>query len=422
MASKPLTSNPKKIVVIGKKLSASCLRRSADWRNIGGGIIGCSTAYYLTRHALYNPKVDSIVLLEASRIAGGASGKGGGFIANWATPKSLAPLSFKLHNQLAKEYDGAKVWGHRNVYAAEVKLQGRNLPDNQLIAGDSSHLNAKFPSALDWLLPGSIQKYDEIGTPSNSGQVNPLMFTTTLAQLAEGKGTKIILGSASQINYEGDTVSSVTYIRDNETHTIMATDVIVAAGPWTPKLLPKVRLLTPRGHSVIVKPSRALSPYILFPNIEPAPNSTFKNLISPDIYPRPPDQVHEFDTVYSSGPDSYEVPLPADTDSVKVDEEKCSEVWTAISSVSQEIHDGKVIAKQACYKPQIRKHEETEEVGPMVGPMGPKGLWIATGHDEWGIQNAPATGLVLSEMIFDGRVHSADCEGLDPKHLLSNLS
>ena len=230
MASKSLTSYPKKIVVIGKKPSTSCLRNGTDWEIAGGGIVGCSTAYYLTRHAMYNPRVDSIVVLEASRIAGGASGKGGGFIADWATPKSLAPLSFNLHNQLAKEHNGSKVWGYRNVYAAEIKLQARNLPDKKLNIGDSSHLNVKFPSALDWLLPGSVQKYDEIGTPSNSGQVNPLMFTTTLAQLAEGNGAKIIIGSASQINYEGDAVSSVTYIRGDKTHTLMATDVVVAAG------------------------------------------------------------------------------------------------------------------------------------------------------------------------------------------------
>ena len=30
----------------------------------------------------------------------------------------------------------------------------------------------------------------------------------------------------------------------------------------------------------------------------------------------------------------------------------------------------------------------------------------------------PATGLVMSEMIFEGKAHSADCETLDPEHFL----
>ena len=114
--------------------------------------------------------------------------------------------------------------------------------------------------------------------------------------------------------------------------------------------------------------------------------------------------------------------LGVEDGSVEVDEQKCEDIWISIKSVSQEISHGSVITKQACYKPQIRKHGEDEEVGPMVGSMGIKGLWLATGHDEWGIQNAPGTGLVMSEMIFEGAARSADCESLDPRHFLKDSS
>ena len=87
-------------------------------------------------------------------------------------------------------------------------------------------------------------------------------------------------------------------------------------------------------------------------------------------------------------------------------------------SISSPIRDGEIITRQACYKPQIRPHEEGEEVGPIVGPTGIEGVWLATGHDEWGIQNSAGTGLVLSEMILEGEAKSADCEALHPKHFL----
>jgi glycine/D-amino acid oxidase-like deaminating enzyme len=386
--------------------------------------VGCSTAYFLTRHALYNPKIYSVVLLEASRIASGAYGKGGGFIADWATPRCLAPLSFRLHTELAKEHAGDKIWGHRFVYAAEVKLQGQNLGDDKSNSSSVSSQTRSYPSALDWLLPENVKEYKEIGTPKNSGQINPFMFSTTLAQLAEEKGAKIVIGSATAVNYNDSDggVESVTYVHNGELITLEATDVLLAAGPWTTRLLPSVKLLAPKGHSVIVRPTRDLSPYILFPSIEPAPNSNFKKLLSPDIYPRPADDVHEFDTVYSSGPDDYDDPLPSGTEAVKVEDQKCEDVLTAMKSVSREIHDGKVLTKQACYKAQIRKHGEDEEVGPMVGPMGIKGLWLATGFDEWGIQNAPGAGFVMSEMILEGAARSADVEFLDPKHWLNMSS
>ena len=362
----------------------------------------------------------TIIILEATKIAGGSSGKAGGLLADWATPKCLAPLSFKTHAALARKHGGDKIWGYRNVHCAEVELQAQDVDAKEMPANGADA--TRFPPDLDWLLPGSLKSYEELGTPNNCGQVNPYMFTKTLAELAEEKGAKIIIGSATAIDFkkDGQGIKSVQYTQNGIINSLPATDILLSAGPWTPKLFPRVHLKTPRGHSVVVKPSRSLSPYVLFPNIAPPPNSNLEQIISPEIYPRPGDRLHDFDTVYACGPDDYNIPLPDTSDAVPVDEQSCNDVWTAIKSVSQEIHDGNIKMKQACYKPQIRPHEDGEEVGPMVGPTGIKGLWLATGHDEWGIQNAPGTGLVMSEMIFEGAARSANCDSLDPKHFLKN--
>ena len=87
-----------------------------------------------------------------------------------------------------------------------------------------------------------------------------------------------------------------------------------------------------------------------------------------------------------------------------------------MESVSQNIKNGKLVTTQACYKAQIKKHEEDEETGPMIGPLDVKDLWPATGLDEWCIQNGPAVGLVMSKIILEGKAHIADVESLDPKH------
>ena len=388
----------------------------------GGGAIGSSIAYFLTYHQHFDRTIHSVVVLEASQIAGGSSGKSGGLLGEWATPKCLAPLSFKVHAQLAKKHGGDKGWGYRRVYCADVDLEAQDLDK----AADQSHSQniggqfGKFPKALDWILPGSLKTYKQVGTPSDSAQVNPYLYTTSMAKLAVEQGARVIIGRATKINYSEDLkrVVSIAYVANGSSTEIEATDVVIAAGPWTTKLFPRAKLLTPRGHSIIVKPSQNLSPYVLFPKIEPAPNTTFEKLISPEIYPRPVDDLNGFETVYSCGPDDYDVTLPPSTLEVEVDAQKCTAVWNALKSVSQQIHDGKIMTKQACYKPQIRPHEEGEEVGPMVGPTGIEGLWLATGHDEWGMQNSAGTGLVISEMIFEGEAHSADCETLAPKHFL----
>ncbi|KAI7595173.1 hypothetical protein KC346_g15477, partial [Hortaea werneckii] len=369
---------------------------------IGGGAIGASVAYYLTRHPSYDPKLHSITLLEATSIAGGSSGKAGGLIAEWATPISLAPLSFKKHIELAETHGGDRLWGHRYVLCAEVALEARKL----------SNLKDPKDPEIDWLAPGALKSYTEI--LSHSAQVNPFLYTTNMARLAAEKGAQLIIGKANDIEYSANdddrSVTSVEYTTQNgSVQRLDATDVIVAAGPWTPRLLPQVQLQAPRGHSVVIKPTRPISPHVLFPTISPAAESGLKDLISPEIYPRPADTLYEFETVYSAGPDDYEIPLPPSTDEVAVDLQKCDDITKALSSVSTLLRDGQVLARQACYKPQIRAHEDGEEVGPIVGPLrGTRGLWLATGHDEWGMSNSAGTGVVVSEMVFEGEAKSAE--------------
>jgi glycine/D-amino acid oxidase-like deaminating enzyme len=42
---------------------------------------------------------------------------------------------------------------------------------------------------------------------------------------------------------------------------------------------------------------------------------------------------------------------------------------------------------------------------------------VATGHNVWGILNAPATGEALAELIADGASRSTDLTPFDPMRL-----
>ena len=67
---------------------------------VGGGIIGASIAYFMSRRS----DCPKVTLLESSKtLAPGASGKAGGFLAlDWhgTSTASLAALSFELHLSL----------------------------------------------------------------------------------------------------------------------------------------------------------------------------------------------------------------------------------------------------------------------------------------------------------------------------------
>ncbi|PSR93787.1 hypothetical protein PHLCEN_2v4682 [Hermanssonia centrifuga] len=89
---------------------------------LGTGIIGLSTAYYLSHHLADNHEATPgthtghhIHLVEPSpELFASASGKAAGFLAkDWFAP-AVAPLgefSFDLHRNLAKEHGGRDKWG-----------------------------------------------------------------------------------------------------------------------------------------------------------------------------------------------------------------------------------------------------------------------------------------------------------------------
>ena len=391
----------------------------------GGGIIGCCSAYYLTRHPSFDPSRHSVTLLEASEIAGGASGKAGGLLAQWAYPSSIVPLSYKLHADLAQEHNGKDRWGYREVNCGQLVARGRQLSQQNTTRGEEHKSlekrsaaalgklkSAKVPSDLDWIEPELLRGYESMSGPGETAQVHPYLFTTSMAKLAEEKGAKITLGSVTKIDYDGDAVQSVTYTekQSEESRTIPATDVVISAGPWTRSVLPEVPITAMRAHSVVIRPTRPVSAYTLFTNIEiPANFDPSKpsrpTVAAPEIYARPDA------TVYACGDGDQTVPLPATSADVEVDLERCQDIVNEVGSVSDELRDGEICARQACYLPNIRG-------GPLIGHAGAKGLYLAAGHTCWGIQNAPGTGKVISEFVFDGGAKSAKISSLDPRKFI----
>jgi glycine/D-amino acid oxidase-like deaminating enzyme len=55
------------------------------------------------------------------------------------------------------------------------------------------------------------------------------------------------------------------------------------------------------------------------------------------------------------------------------------------------------------------------ESNPLIGKTSVPGLFLASGHTCWGIQNGPATGRLMSELIFDGKATSSNIDILDPR-------
>jgi glycine/D-amino acid oxidase-like deaminating enzyme len=399
----------------------------------------------LTRHPKYKPDIHSIHLIEGTSIAAGASGKAGGLLALWAYPSCLVPLSFKLHAELAKEHDGASLWGYRRLGCGELSARGRMVKakpsDSEEVKGTTEETaglhstggeidgnvslqkrtqeslknlrRAGLPEDLDWFADECVQAYDAMGTPENTAQVHPYQFTTSMAKLAKEKGVKITIGTVTEIKSSSSGhFISYTPKDSNQSQTITATDVVLAAGPWTKNLLDEAPISALRAHSITIRPSRPTSAYAIFTSISlpkdfrEGVKSRAQN-VTPEIYARPNDEL------YACGEGDHMVALPKAAADVQLDDKRCQDIVDYVSSVSDELRDGKVLSRQACYLPQVEGGG-----GPLVGPTNKKGLWLAAGHTCWGIQNGPGTGKLMSEFVLDGKAGSAKVESLDPRRVL----
>ncbi|KAI9149398.1 putative oxidoreductase TDA3 [Paramyrothecium foliicola] len=407
----------------------------------GGGIIGCTTAYYLTRHPKFNPALHTITLLEAApSVASGASGKAGGLLARWAYPACLVPLSYRLHAELAAEHDGTQRWGYRTLSCGSIEAvvsknrlaQLRDMKETgkaweklpkQDDAAKELLETGNLPTALDWVDRSSVNEWAEMGAPgrTETAQVHPYHFTSSIGELAVQGGVDLrTRAKVTKLKTSKSGVEGVEYLdrETGETKTIDdVTDIVVAAGPWTGRVLPRAKVEGLRAHSVVYEAE--VSPFAVFTDIElpsdfiPAHRAAMgqkrrhKGRVDPEIYARP------FGEVYACGEPDTLVVLPETADEVQFDEAQCDDIIAYLGTISPVLASAPIKAKQACYLPQhIRFGKES---GPLVGATTVPGLWVAAGHTCWGIQNGPATGKLMSEFILDGAAKSANVDNLDPR-------
>lgn len=180
---------------------------------------------------------------------------------------------------------------------------------------------ARVPGDLDWLDPETVAGYAEMGGPgtTDTAQVHPLHFTTSMAELAKEGGVDIRTGAkVTEIRTRKDksSVEGVGYLdrATGEARSIDdVTDVIVCAGPWTGKVLPRSKVEGLRAHSVVWEAD--VSPYAIFTDISlpsdyvPAHRADkgqrrrHRGSVDPEIYARP------FSEVYACGESPSRAPI-----------------------------------------------------------------------------------------------------------------
>lgn len=361
----------------------------------------------MTQHPAYDPAKHKITVLEARRPAAGASGKAGGLLATWAFPQQLVGLSFKLHKELADAYDGENEWDYRSVRTLSISgsiKKKRSAMSSSSRNNDSKEKN-QLPEDVQWLYPDIIDDWEVLGTQSNTAQLHPWKFTTTILRKAREAGAELIIGKVSsiQLNSEHEAVG-VCYRNDDEApekiYTVQADKVVLAMGPWTSRILPSCPISGLRAHSITIRTEKQLPACGVFTELR----TSHSGFVTPEVYPRK-------NEVYVCGEGDNLASLPDTAEDVEVVNERCDDLFQYASRISPQLAQGRLQRRQACYLPIV---DIPSCNGPLIGETSVQNLFLASGHSCWGINNAPATGKVLSELLLDGEVTSTSLDGLEP--------
>lgn len=327
-------------------------------------------------------------------------------MALWAFPQQIVPLSFNLHQQLADEYDGETEWGYRRVNTVGIDGDISKNASRNTNNSTPSLKSLGLPDDLDWLKPNVIHDWSTLGGPDTTAQVHPYKFTNFILKKAlESPAVDLIIGKVNKIEIDVDSevATGIEYTPSKEPDStpinLNSDHIVLTLGPWTSNLLPSCPISGLRAHSITILPTRQVSPNALFTELR----TSRTQIVSPEVYPRK-------DEVYVCGEGDTLAPVPESTDDVEVVKEKCDELFKYASSISEEMQNGRILRRQACYLPIVDKPSYT---GPFLGKTNVDGLYLASGHSCWGINNAPGTGKVMSEIILEGQSKSARLDGLE---------
>jgi glycine/D-amino acid oxidase-like deaminating enzyme len=210
---------------------------------VGGGIVGCATAYFLARAGA------AVTLLEREHVAFGASGRNPGFIwlhgrnPGFALEISLA--SRRLYDELVEELDPFEFRASGGLVFYLTPEQGRVIEEFvarrrndglEMETIDGVEVRRLVPPIRDDVLGASYSPLD--------AHMNTPLFVRALAEGAKRHGAEIREGvPAEEVVFNGDVAVGV-----RTPHGLVEADaVVVAAGVWTRSLLEPAGVELPTG-------------------------------------------------------------------------------------------------------------------------------------------------------------------------------
>jgi sarcosine oxidase, subunit beta len=357
-------------------------KQTADVIIIGGGVVGCSTAYHLARLG-----AGRVTLIERGDICSGGTAKSCAIVrTHYSVKVNLhhAVESLKVFANFDETVGGDAGW-HQTGYLILGPEEHRPAMEGVFRSQKTHGIDTATLTPAEAARIHPLLQFDDVGVigyDSQAGYADAYLTTTAYASRARDLGVDIRPGTA----VTGMSLNGSTRRVETGAGSFEAPVVILAAGPWTNALGRLIGLSFPyevSRHKVITlkiqRPYEAHWPVV-------------KDLTTPDkIYFRP-----DTGGVVLVGTGDHGDPIE-DPDSLRdvIDEGHIERMDGLISHRMPAFEEARYVAGWT------GPYDITPDWNPLVGAVpGYDGLYVATGFSGHGFKLAPTIGEALAQLVL----------------------
>ncbi|XP_014286238.1 FAD-dependent oxidoreductase domain-containing protein 1 isoform X2 [Halyomorpha halys] len=411
------------------------LPRHCDVLVIGGGCMGSSIAYWLKQRALEGL---SVVVVERDPT-----------YQQCTTVLSVGGLrqQFSLKENIELSLDSAEFLRNIKVH---LKVKGQEPPDIQFqpsgyvflateksvdILEDNVKLQRSLGAKVDLLTPEQLKKkFPWLNTENialgshgleNEGWFDPYSLLFAFKNKAVNLGAKYVCGDLERflipenkfsIEKEGcghQINGAVIKLKDGTEHTIKFAVLVIAAGGCSGEVAKKVGIGTGTGDLAVPLPVEPRKRYVFNIHCPEGPGISSPMIIDPSgAYFRREGLGGHY--LCGISPPDEEEPL---IDNLDVDysffEEK---LWPILAHRCPAFENAKLKSAWAGFY-DYNKFDENAFIGIHPAFIN---VYMATGFSGHGIQQSPAIGKAIMELIIDGKYVTIDLERLSFKRLFTD--
>ena len=346
---------------------------------VGGGIIGCSAAAFAAERGA------SVVLVEATEIGAGASGRNSGVVQH-PFDSVLAPL----HEGTLEHYRTLADGG----FAFPAEPAGLLLLTDDHAAGHArvAELNASAPSLAAAFLDEPALSQRE---PMLAGGLSAVLLATgypipphaatqAMAARAERSGAELRLGIGVAAIEAGPA------LRLQDGSSLAAGAILVATGPWSPELL------DPTGAWRPIRPTYGVTVQVA---LSPTPASVLEEgavhtVNRPIAEDEPTDGLFTFSMVTAGGVSTVgSTFLPAAPDPEALAPQLVAHGARFVPALAA----AAIVRSRVCARPQ------SVDGRPFIGALdGMDRVFVTAGHGPWGISTGPGSASLIVAHILEG--------------------